>query len=324
MGLRGRADAVWLCLPAGRAQDDRRIVFRLWGRAAPAARKEAIRRHGWPRLAWLDSTLAERAASLPITEASPDVPAATYADWMAMEHRERIQNGNGKNGVAGDARRMLNLAGAQTSPAFHASLHGQLREALLALDELARAADALCGGQAPSFQALRDRLEHIDARVLAWHPSAGTDPPVSPPSSPASLSSPPPPSFSSREQAYASLSALADYLMRTEPHSPAPWLVKRAVSWGGHDAGGTARRVAGAGGKPCLHQEIARNDQRIAFFSAHAAKKRQGAYLWENRSRSGSAVRPPRVQITYDVEVGDAIRQEGTSLCHGHYGGSRG
>ena len=35
------------------------------------------------RLAWLDSTLAERAASLPITEASPDVPAATYADWMA-------------------------------------------------------------------------------------------------------------------------------------------------------------------------------------------------------------------------------------------------
>lgn len=46
-------------------------------------------------------------------------------------------------------------------------------------------------------------------------------------------SSPPPPSFSSREQAYASLSAIADYLMRTEPHSPAPWLVKRAVSWGG-------------------------------------------------------------------------------------------
>lgn len=31
----------------------------------------------------------------------------------------------------------------------------------------------------------------------------------------------------------ASLSAIADYLMRTEPHSPAPWLVKRAVSWGG-------------------------------------------------------------------------------------------
>lgn len=184
------------------------------------------------RLTWLDATLAERAASLPITEALPDVPAVTYADWMAMEHRERIQNGNGngKNVKAAETRRALNLAGTQTSPAFHASLHGQLREALLALDELARAADGLCGGQAPSFHVLRDRLERIDARVLAWHPAAGAELPP-PPSAPAS--SPPPPSFSSREQAYASLSAIADYLMRTEPHSPAPWLVKRAVSWGG-------------------------------------------------------------------------------------------
>lgn len=103
------------------------------------------------RLAWLDSTLAERAASLPITEASPDVPAATYADWMAMEHRERIQNGNGKNGVAGDARRMLNLAGTQTSPAFHASLHGQLREALLALDELAAPPMRFAAGRRQAF-----------------------------------------------------------------------------------------------------------------------------------------------------------------------------
>ena len=35
-------------------------------------------------------------------------------------------------------------------------------------------------------------------------------------------------------------------------------------------------------------------------------------------------VRPPRVQITYDVEVGDAIVKKELRLCHGHYGGSRG
>ncbi|MEI3453270.1 MAG: type VI secretion system ImpA family N-terminal domain-containing protein [Bilophila wadsworthia] len=219
------------------------------------------------RLAWLDSTLAERAASLPITEASPDVPAATYADWMAMEHRERIQNGNGKNGVAGDARRMLNLAGTQTSPAFHASLHGQLREALLALDELARAADALCGGQAPSFHALRDRLEHIDARVLAWHPSAGTE-------------SPRIPTFLSRLFVFAAATAIVllagtgvclPFRHRRLPHAhraaqPRPLAGETGRLVGRHDAGGTARRVAGAGGEPRLHQKIARNDQRIAFF----------------------------------------------------------
>jgi type VI secretion system ImpA family protein len=36
----------------------------------------------------------------------------------------------------------------------------------------------------------------------------------------------------SRVQAYRMLSEAADYLLRTEPHSPAPYLVKRAVAWG--------------------------------------------------------------------------------------------
>lgn len=182
---------------------------------------EGSNQEAWlARLVWLGSTLAERTASLPITEVSPDVPAATYVDWMAMEHRERIQNGNGKNGVVDDAQRMLNLAGTRTPPALHVSLYGQLREALLALDELVRAADALYGGQAPDSHALRGRLEHIDARVLVWHPSVGTDPLVSPPSSPAFLSSSSPPSSSSREQTYVSLSTIVGYLTCTESHSP--------------------------------------------------------------------------------------------------------
>ncbi len=29
------------------------------------------------------------------------------------------------------------------------------------------------------------------------------------------------------------LSEAAEYLIRTEPHSPTPYLVKRAVAWGG-------------------------------------------------------------------------------------------
>lgn len=36
----------------------------------------------------------------------------------------------------------------------------------------------------------------------------------------------------SRDQAYQMLAVAADYLMRTEPHSPTPYLVMRAVSWG--------------------------------------------------------------------------------------------
>lgn len=35
-----------------------------------------------------------------------------------------------------------------------------------------------------------------------------------------------------REQAYRQLEEAARFLLRTEPHSPAPYLVMRAVSWG--------------------------------------------------------------------------------------------
>jgi type VI secretion system protein ImpA len=36
----------------------------------------------------------------------------------------------------------------------------------------------------------------------------------------------------SRAQAYQLLSEAAEYLLRTEPHSPVPFLVRRAISWG--------------------------------------------------------------------------------------------
>ena len=36
----------------------------------------------------------------------------------------------------------------------------------------------------------------------------------------------------SREDAYRQLLLIADYLARTEPHSPVPYLIKRAVEWG--------------------------------------------------------------------------------------------
>jgi type VI secretion system protein ImpA len=36
-----------------------------------------------------------------------------------------------------------------------------------------------------------------------------------------------------RADAYRKLAEAADTLMRVEPHSPTPYLVKRAIAWGG-------------------------------------------------------------------------------------------
>ena len=41
----------------------------------------------------------------------------------------------------------------------------------------------------------------------------------------------------SRAEAYRRLAEAADYLLRTEPHSPTPYLVRRAVAWGGMSLG---------------------------------------------------------------------------------------
>ena len=38
--------------------------------------------------------------------------------------------------------------------------------------------------------------------------------------------------INSREDAYRTLEAIAAYLLKTEPHSPTPYLIKRAVTWG--------------------------------------------------------------------------------------------
>ncbi|WP_257709194.1 type VI secretion system protein TssA [Salmonella bongori] len=40
------------------------------------------------------------------------------------------------------------------------------------------------------------------------------------------------PAFASREEAYQMLKQIADYLQRTEPHSPVPYLLHRACIWG--------------------------------------------------------------------------------------------
>ncbi len=35
-----------------------------------------------------------------------------------------------------------------------------------------------------------------------------------------------------RESAYRQLEQIAEFLQRTEPHSPIPYLVRRAITWG--------------------------------------------------------------------------------------------
>src|SRR5262249_51806813 len=39
-------------------------------------------------------------------------------------------------------------------------------------------------------------------------------------------------SLRTREEAYRQLMEIAEFLLRTEPHSPTPYVIQRATSWG--------------------------------------------------------------------------------------------
>lgn len=108
-----------------------------------------------------------------------------------------------------------------------ASIAGALAASLNWLQRL----NAVCGhwpqASAPSFSALEQKIKTCQQAL-------GCAPPEQPSSVP-QTTAPMPVStvaFSSREEAYQMLRQVADYLQRSEPHSPVPYLLQRACTWG--------------------------------------------------------------------------------------------
>lgn len=187
----------------------------------------------------------------------PDRKPATLnlADWdqiiTATAARDRA-------GAAGQLNREELIAMAD-SRNLHwlADLLDQLQDALGKWDALDRALDARLALEAPSLAKVADTLRKLqracasllDGRdpraVVAAAPAPASVPAqtIEEPSmtvaeistSPAVQDAPallPNGAIGSRQDAYRMLEAAAEYLQRTEPHSPTPYLVKRAVTWG--------------------------------------------------------------------------------------------
>ena len=137
-----------------------------------------------------------------------------------------------------------------------ADMREQLDKALEKWDNLSRALDTRMALDAPSLGKVAESLRKLqracvslldgrDPRAPAAPvPAAGLpaasehneEPPMSAAPAPSSAAAPDAPlptgPIASRQEAYRMLEAAAAYLQRTEPHSPTPYLVKRAVTWG--------------------------------------------------------------------------------------------
>jgi type VI secretion system protein ImpA len=189
---------------------------------------------------WINEKLYQQLKQIPLTQPrTGDTPAYTWLDWESALYWEHAVK---HNGHAGDpAATDGNVTTARfressmvTPTTFYVALDADLNGAITATQALERYLHHHCGDQAPALSQFVGTLRDMHSKVTATLANRDSG-------EAAELCDAGPTGgrhisdewlIHSREDAYQKMDAIADYLLRIEPHSPTPFLVKRAVSWG--------------------------------------------------------------------------------------------
>ena len=227
-----------------------RLCAETWEELLPAldARDPEARS---PPFHWINEKLSEALASLPITRPETgEEQAHSWADYQAALRREGLlasmeprarQRAEGADEVTPER---FAASVAHTPREFYAAMQRELHAAGTALEALQAVLDGRSGAHAPGLGRFRDTVSLLRSwaeGVLRERPEPALPPapelmaagePVEPAGSAAATSAARGRGIASREEAYRLLADAAEYLRRTEPHSPTPLLVMRAVAWG--------------------------------------------------------------------------------------------
>lgn len=198
---------------------------------------------------WMAGRLIPSVKSILVTQPETDESAAyTWADWENALHLTNLIKAEQVKEAEAEAQGKITQAKflvsvSLTPTAFYVELAGQTANCLEAIEALERTLEAKCGPATPSFVELQDAIETVRrfvARNLRERRGDG-EPAVDhgegeqaalaeiDDETEAIAAAGP---IASRADAYRRLNQAADYLLRTEPHSPTPYLVRRAVAWG--------------------------------------------------------------------------------------------
>lgn len=197
---------------------------------------------------WMNEKLAYSLKFLKITAPTTvDAHPYDFADWEQANALDKLA-GQDKKAFAkaeseGKVTRARFLSSVMFTPkSFYETLYDDISDSLDGLERLDRFLGDRCGRDAPTLTGFREILEGVQRLAdkflsekedeLPEHEvddasdTAGSDESTRETPSRAFLS------IRNRSEAYRLLSEAADYLLIHEPHSPTPYLVKRAVSWG--------------------------------------------------------------------------------------------
>ena len=193
---------------------------------------------------WVNDRLPPIVRLLPLTEpTSDDVKAYCWDDW---ESATRPRPGDSPKQGATQAQFQQSVL--LTPTGFYLNLVRDVESAADAATDLESLLDQYTGGHAPSLRQVADTLDAIRGLLVSILSRRDTQlpPPAHAAPEPSAQDPSDPPAYAAagaagtsggpilnRDDAYRRLSEAADYLAVTEPHSPTPYLVRRAIAWGG-------------------------------------------------------------------------------------------
>jgi type VI secretion system protein ImpA len=195
-------------------------------------------------LIWINNKLPVELKLCPLTApSSNDVAVFAWTDW---EIACQVENSLSKAAMRGEQRRWQSLAAFQQSVALTPTSHFRallvdIERTIFRCEELELLLDEKLQKDSPSLVAVRSAAEPIE-RLLSsilqerdgkdlsgdsLDPMPDREETIDGPDLPRL-----PSRIQTRAEAYALLAEAADFLERAEPHSPTPYLIRRAVHWG--------------------------------------------------------------------------------------------
>lgn len=189
---------------------------------------------------WINEKLLNPLRRVPFTATGSGVEYG-WADWEQAQHNEQVRAALGKEGekaVEGTTLQQFTAALACTpSPELQAN-QAYVQATMQAIAMLQEVLDKQLGDEAPTFAALHDLAENISLMLASEARKRGLDRVEPEPTEDATAIASSVAAVdraateSERGKLYAALAKIAEQLARLEPHSPVPYLIKRAVSWG--------------------------------------------------------------------------------------------
>ena len=200
-------------------------------------------------LIWINDVVSELLKSIPLTDQKADDPINfSYNEWEETNQKEKLAKQSPSARKKHDAEKKLTLriyekSKQGTATEFFQSNLKFIKEINQSIEPLEALLDEKCSPNAPGLTKFKRNLELLATHqesALAGRSSAEdekNEETMTTEQAPAEVNgdfirTSSESAIQSRQEAYKMLDKIADFLLEVDPHSPVPYLVKRAVSWG--------------------------------------------------------------------------------------------